>query len=92
MSVAKFVAELRSLDVVLRREGNRLVCDAPTDVLTPALRERLRRDKEKILQFLRETETTAPRRDRSAGAIPALRRREDERSRVPQSFAQQRLW
>ncbi len=52
MSVAAFLAELRSRDLQVWAEGDQLRCNAPAGVLTPALQEELRRRKRDILEFL----------------------------------------
>ncbi len=56
MSVAAFLAELRSRDLQVWAEGDQLRCNAPAGVLTPALREELRRRKRDILEFLHISE------------------------------------
>ena len=57
MSVSGFLAELRSRDVRLWADGDRLRCDAPAGVLTPDLRDQLRQRKSEILEFLRTAES-----------------------------------
>jgi thioesterase domain-containing protein len=59
MSVVAFLAELRSRDVQLAADGERLRCDAPAGVLTPELRDELRQRKGEILEFLRAAEALA---------------------------------
>jgi thioesterase domain-containing protein len=59
VNLAAFLAELRSRDVQLWADGDRLRCDAPTGVLTPELREQLRQRKGEILEFLRTAESLA---------------------------------
>ena len=56
MSVAAFLAELRSRDIRVWADGDRLRCDAPTGVLPPELRDQLRQRKRDILKFLRSAE------------------------------------
>lgn len=53
MDIAPFMAELRSRDVRLWAEGDRLRCDAPPGVLTEQLRGALRTHKSALLEFLR---------------------------------------
>ncbi|MGH8687988.1 MAG: hypothetical protein ACREVQ_09795, partial [Burkholderiales bacterium] len=53
------LAELRSRDVQLRADGDRLRCSAPAGALTPELRDRLKRRKYDILEFLRSVGTRA---------------------------------
>lgn len=57
--VPAFLEELRSRDIRIRAEGDRLQCDAPAGALTPELQEQLRRRKDEILAFLREAESLA---------------------------------
>lgn len=57
--VPAFLAELRSRDIRIRAEGDRLQLDAPTGALTPELREELRQRKDEILAFLQTAETLA---------------------------------
>ncbi|MGH8688419.1 MAG: hypothetical protein ACREVQ_12010, partial [Burkholderiales bacterium] len=57
--VRALLAELRSRDVQLWADGERLRCSAPAGVLTPELRDRLARHKGDILDFLRSVETRA---------------------------------
>jgi thioesterase domain-containing protein len=55
--VPSFLSELRSRDIKVWAEGDRLRCDAPAGVLTPELREQLQQRKNEILQFLHSAET-----------------------------------
>ena len=57
MSVAAFLAELRSRDIQVWADGDRLRCDAPAGVLPPELRDQLRQRKSDILKFLRSAES-----------------------------------
>ncbi len=50
------LAELRSRDVQVWADGDRLRCNAPADVLTPELRDQLQQRKSDILEFLRSAE------------------------------------
>ena len=54
--VPVFLAELRSRDIEVWAEGDRLRCTAPVGVLTPELRDQLRQRKHEILEFLRSAE------------------------------------
>lgn len=60
MSVLPFLAELQGQGIRVWADGGRLRCNAPADMLTPALREQLQRRKDEILEFLR-TETLTRR-------------------------------
>ena len=53
MTVHALLAELRSRDVRLWADGDRLRCSAPADALTPELHGELQRRKPDILEFLR---------------------------------------
>ena len=53
MRVPALLAELRGRDIQLWAEGDRLKCNAPANVLTPALRDKLQQHKSDILEFLR---------------------------------------
>jgi thioesterase domain-containing protein len=76
VSVAAFLAELRSRDVQVWPDGDQLRCNAPAGVLTPALRDQLRERKSDIVHFLRSAETAA----RQSRALVPLQPRGD---RIP---------
>jgi len=59
VSVAAFLAELRSRDMEVWADGDQLRCNAPAGALTPEVREHLRQRKHDILEFLRSAETLA---------------------------------
>ncbi len=59
MSVAAFLAELRSLDIEVWPDGEQLRCNAPAGSLSPALKDRLRERKGEIVRFLRSAEAAA---------------------------------
>lgn len=59
MIVSTFLEELRSRNITVWAEGDQLRCTAPTGVLTPALRDRLRQEKSAIVHFLRSAEALA---------------------------------
>ena len=60
MKTAEFLAHLRSLDILLTLQGDRLRCNAPKGALTPEIREALAARKAEILDLLRAT--SDPRR------------------------------
>ena len=64
MTVPAFLEELRSRNIRVWAEGDQLRCTAPAGVLTPALRDRLRREKSAIVQFLRAADALT-RQDRA---------------------------
>src|SRR6476646_10096212 len=53
------MSELRTREVRIWVDGDRLHCDAPTGVLTPVLRQQLAQHKIEILQFLRSASAFA---------------------------------
>ena len=53
MTIPALLAELRSRDIRVWADGDRLRCNAPAGVLTPELRDQLRQRKGEILEFLR---------------------------------------
>jgi thioesterase domain-containing protein len=55
MMVRMFLEQLQTSDVKVWVEGDRLRCNAPQGVLTPALQEELRKRKPEIIAFLRAT-------------------------------------
>jgi len=59
VSVATFLAELRNRDMQVWADGDQLRCNAPAGVLTPEVRDHLRRHKRDILDFLRSAEALA---------------------------------
>ena len=59
MTVPSLLQELRRDDIRVWTEGDTLRCTAPPGVLTPALRDRLRQDKDAIVQFLRAADALA---------------------------------
>jgi amino acid adenylation domain-containing protein len=89
-TIEQFLSDLYSLDVKLWLEDDqttesvRLRCNAPEEVLTPALSSELQQRKAEIITFLNQTALaqTAP------PPIAPVSRASD----LPLSFAQQRLW
>lgn len=85
MIANEFLSRLRSADIKLWVEGDRLRFSAPPDVLTPELREELTARKSEIIALLHElqsfTQTDKP------SLAPVARGLE-----VPLSYAQERLW
>jgi thioesterase domain-containing protein len=59
VSVAAFLADLRSRDMEIWADGDQLRCNAPAGALTPEVREHLRQRKQDILEFLRSAEALA---------------------------------
>ncbi len=57
MSTFEFLSHLKTLDIRVWAEGDRLRCNAPSNALTPELQEELRSRKTEILAFLQAAET-----------------------------------
>jgi len=73
--------ELEALGVELRKDGGRLVCNAPKGALTPELAERIREHKPDLLSHL----STRTRAGDSILRAPRSRP-------LPLGFVQQRMW
>jgi amino acid adenylation domain-containing protein/non-ribosomal peptide synthase protein (TIGR01720 family) len=85
MTTLELLSKLRSKDIQIWADGDRLRCNAPKGVLTPDLRKELAAHKSAILALLRKADDVP-----SSAALPL---KPVERSRdLPLSFAQQRLW
>src|ERR1051326_1727521 len=91
MTTTALLAYLRSLDVKLWAEGDRLRYSTPKGVLTPMLRAELVAHKEEILALLRQNQSGARR---SPAAFSSLSRSSSmpPAGAWPLSFAQQPLW
>ncbi len=61
MTTAEFIAHLRTLDIRLFVDGERLRCSAPKGMLTDRLREELAARKAEILVWLMWASAYAPR-------------------------------
>jgi amino acid adenylation domain-containing protein len=81
---AEFLSYLRSLDIRVSADGERLGCSAPKGVLTAELRAELVRRKAELLEFLRAAG--------SEGSNAHEIRRIDRGGDLPLSRGQQRLW
>jgi thioesterase domain-containing protein len=57
--VPAFLTELRSRDIQVWADGDRLRCNAPAGVLTPELHDQLQQRKDDILEFLRSAAVLA---------------------------------
>jgi hypothetical protein len=82
---SEFLSYLRSLDIHLWVEEERLRYNAPKGVLTQELREQLRARKTEILAFLRQANVSAHASVQPIEPIP-------HDQPLPLSFNQQRLW
>ncbi len=81
-SIQEFLSYLSDLDVRLWLDGDHLRCNAPKDILTPALQTELMQRKAEILNFLQKANFA------SSSAIKPVPREEN----LPLSFGQQGLW
>ncbi|MCV3214789.1 amino acid adenylation domain-containing protein [Plectonema radiosum NIES-515] len=79
MNIYDFLSYLRSLDVKLFLDGERLRCKAPKGILTPQLQAQIAERKAEILAFLHKD---------AVSAIEPVSRT----GNLPLSFAQARLW
>ncbi len=84
-SLSEFLNHLRSVDIRLALDGDRLACSAPKGALTSDIKAELQQRKVEILSFLRSV-TVAD----IAAAPPIVPVRKG--TTRPLSFAQQRLW
>jgi amino acid adenylation domain-containing protein len=83
VTAAELVAHLRTLEVRLSVDGERLRCSAPKGVLTDELREELAARKAEILAWFRAGGDSQDAVSAGAGEVA---------DHEPLSFAQQRLW
>ncbi|BAZ33697.1 amino acid adenylation domain-containing protein (plasmid) [Cylindrospermum sp. NIES-4074] len=83
-TINEFMSELRSKDVKVWSQGDRLRYKAPEETLTPTLLQELKKRKTEILEFLHRGNTAA---FKLPPILPALQDND-----LPLSFAQQRLW
>lgn len=85
MKTVEFLSYLRSLDIQVFAEGNRLRCNAPEGTLTPELRAEIQQRKAEIISFLKAAHYTT---SHTFTALTPISRD----GNLPLSFAQQRLW
>ncbi|MCA2718480.1 non-ribosomal peptide synthetase [Microcystis sp. M169S2] len=83
--IVEFVCYLRDLGITLEADENRLRCQAPEGILTPALRQEIGDRKLELLQFLQRA-----KQSKSTAHLPIKPVARD--GHLPLSFAQQRLW
>lgn len=57
MTIFEFLSHLKTLDIQVWLEGERLRCNAPSAVFTPALQQELTQRKAEIITFLRAAKT-----------------------------------
>jgi amino acid adenylation domain-containing protein len=85
MTIADFVGYLRTLDVDLSADGDRLRATAPEGVLTSDLRSELLSRKPEILALLRGADRASPSSKRPLAAV-------SRDQPAPLSYAQEALW
>ena len=81
--IERLVSDLRRQGGRIRLKGDRIVCDAPSGVMTENLMEQLREHKDEIVELLSK-EAAAAREF----VIPSVSRTTE----IPLSFAQESLW
>ncbi len=84
LKTIEFLSYLRSLDIQVFVDGEKLRCNAPEAGLTVELRAEIQQRKAEIIEFLKAANYT--NNSSSTPLIPI------SRSEIPLSFAQQRLW
>ncbi|MGA8531278.1 MAG: amino acid adenylation domain-containing protein, partial [Acidobacteriaceae bacterium] len=82
MNAEQLLSELRTLDIQITVDGDRLRCSAPEGRLTKDLEQKIQVAKPELLRALGDS-------SRGAAAVP---RRADGNDRLPLSFAQERFW
>src|SRR5690349_20460291 len=87
LTTAEFLSHLRSLNVELRADGERLRCNGPKEALTPELLAELKERKQDLITFLHANGDTA-----AAPVAETALRPLAKNDAIPLSFAQQRLW
>ncbi|NMG11915.1 non-ribosomal peptide synthetase [Brasilonema sp. UFV-L1] len=86
MKTVQFLSYLRSLDIQVFVEDERLRCNAPEGILTPELRAEIQERKAEIIEFLKAAHYTT-----SYTSTPLVHISRNT-TVLPLSFAQQRLW
>jgi len=87
MNTVEFLSYLRSLNVQLDVESEKVRISAPSGVLTLSLKNELFQRKGEILEFLSDRITGTPEAMQMPQIVPISRDKS-----LPLSFAQQRLW
>lgn len=86
MKPIELLNRLRTLDIQIRIDGDKLKVNAPPGTLTQALQDQLKRHKPALLELIRNT-TTSTGTAGNTPIVPVSRDRD-----LPLSWAQQRLW
>ena len=84
-NLLEFLSYLRSLDIQLIADGDKLRCNAPSGTLTPELHQEISQRKAEIISFLNTANFTTNQNIPSLIPIP-------RNSKLSLSFAQKRLW
>ncbi len=84
-NLVEFLSKLRSLDIQLIVDRDKLRCNAPSGTLTPELHQEISQRKAEIISFLNTATSTTHQNIPSL--VPISRN-----SKLPLSFAQKRLW
>ncbi|MFB2922991.1 amino acid adenylation domain-containing protein [Aerosakkonema funiforme] len=85
MNIVEFLSQLRSLDIQVFVDSDRIRCNALEGVITPELRVQIQERKAEIISFLKAANSTS--KNNTISLVPISRDRN-----IPLSFAQQRLW
>jgi amino acid adenylation domain-containing protein len=85
LKIVEFLSYLRSLDIQVFLDEEKLRCNAPEKTLTAELRAEIQHRKVEIIEFLKAANRT--NNYTSTPLVPILRE-----GNLPLSFAQQRLW
>ncbi|GAX45183.1 McnC protein [Tolypothrix sp. NIES-4075] len=85
MKIVEFLSYLRSLDIQVFLDKEKLRCNAPENTLTPELRAEIQQHKAEIIEFFKAANRTS--NYTYTPLVPILRE-----GNLPLSFAQQRLW
>jgi amino acid adenylation domain-containing protein len=90
--IEQLILALRQKDILLRLENERLVSDAPRGALTPELIDQVQRNKDAIIEFLKQEReanlSTVSAQKTPRDMIPRVSRDID----IPLSFSQESLW
>ncbi|MEU0807567.1 amino acid adenylation domain-containing protein [Streptomyces sp. NPDC005970] len=85
MNVTSLLERLLLRGIRITANGDRLAVSAPRGVLSDELKKTIRANRDDILQFLRESQEEAARREVRIERV-------DRGAPIPASYAQQRLW
>ncbi len=86
MTTSEFLSHLKSLDIRLSADGDRLKCNAPRGAITESIRQQLADRKTELLDYLKQRTPVG-----ETFIVPPVERY-DRNPRMPVSLNQQRLW